>query len=323
MKIATIGTNWITEAFIEAGKEVEGFELQAVFSRDQEKAEAFASKNGAAKAYNSLEAMFADPEVEAVYIASPNRYHAEQALAAMDKGKHVICEKPLCSNEKEADALIKKAEQMQVVLMEGIKNMYTPAFKEITSHLEKAGPIRRVYLQYCQYSSRYDAYKEGTVLNAFKPELSNGSSMDLGVYLFHPAIAWFGRPSRIMAMGYKLETGVDGQACVLMQYEGFEVIISYSKIMGSSLASEIQGEDGVLRIDNVNTPEEVAFLPRGGKEEKLSMPSGRPAMSYEIEEFIHLIKSGGERHVTLQQSRDVLSVIDEVRQQLGVVYEAD
>lgn len=323
MKIATIGTNWITEAFIEAGREVEGFELEAVFSRDINKAEAFASKNRAAKAYDSLEAMLNDQEVEAVYIASPNRYHAEQALAAMDKGKHVICEKPLCSNEKEAEALIKKAEDRQVVLMEGIKNMYTPAFQKMTSHLQKAGPIRRVYLQYCQYSSRYDAYKEGTVLNAFKPELSNGSSMDLGVYLFHPAVAWFGRPSRIMAMGHKLETGVDGQACVLMQYEGFEVIISYSKIMGSSLSSEIQGEDGVLRIDNVNTPKEVAFLPRNGEEEKLSMPSDRQAMSYEIEEFMKLIKSKDERQVTLQQSRDVLAVIDEVRKQLEVVYETD
>lgn len=92
IRFATIGTNWITEAFIRAAKQVPSFHLQAVYSRQQETANAFAEKTGATETFTNLHELAASKNVDAVYIASPNAFHAEQAITLMNHGKHVICE---------------------------------------------------------------------------------------------------------------------------------------------------------------------------------------------------------------------------------------
>lgn len=86
--------------------------------------------------------------------------------------------------------------------MEAMKTTFLPNFLQIKQHLDQLGPIRQVVAHYCKYSSRYDAYRSGELPNAFKPELSNGSLMDIGVYLVYPVIYLFGLPNQITARGY-------------------------------------------------------------------------------------------------------------------------
>ena len=170
--------------------------------------------------------------------------------------------------------------------------------------------------------------------NAFRPELSNGAMMDIGVYTLYPLIALFGRPQSINAQGVVLSSGVDGQGAVNMQYDGFNATVLYSKIANSQLPAEIEGEDGNIIIDRIQTPVDVRFYPRqapaSGHEkrtegESLSAPETHNEYFYEVEEFINLIEQGRlESDINSHDcSIATMEVIDEVRRQLGVHYPAD
>ncbi|RSL30128.1 gfo/Idh/MocA family oxidoreductase [Salibacterium salarium] len=323
MNIGTIGTNWITEAFIEAGKLADDFYLYAVYSRDEKKAEQFRDKHGADTYYADLAAMLRDEKLDGVYIASPTRYHAEQAMMAMENGKHVICEKPLCSNAREAEQLMETAEKYNVVLMEAIKTLYVPSFHELQQWLPKVGTVRKAIFSYCQYSSRYDAYLNGEVLNAFKPSLSNGATMDIGVYCLHPMLYLFGEPRDTKASGYVLESGVDGEANVLLDYDGMDAVASYSKITASSTPSEIQGEKGTLYVQTIHRPEKITFVPIKGEKEEIEFSKDVPDMYYEAEFFVDVCKKSIMDNLNWDNSKRVMQQTDRIREQLGVEFDAD
>ena len=173
--------------------------------------------------------MAESPLIDAVYIASPNFLHAEQSILCMSRGKHVLCEKPFASNAKEVRAMIEASERYGVTLMEAMKPTLTPNFKAARTALGRLGTIRRYFSCYCQYSSRYDKFKEGTVLNAFRPEMSNGAMMDIGIYTIYPMVVLFGKPEKIDASGIVLSSGADGQGAVNFTYPGMNATTLYSE----------------------------------------------------------------------------------------------
>ncbi|WP_424767931.1 Gfo/Idh/MocA family protein [Paenibacillus sp. sgz302251] len=325
IRFGVIGTNWITEAFIDAAREVEGFALKAVYSRKEETASAFASKHGIAHIFTDVEEMAASGEIDAVYIASPNSFHKDHAIACMNKGIHVLCEKPMASNVNEMRQMIAAAQANGVLLMEALKSTLLPSFKAIEQNVQKLGTVRRYFASYCQYSSRYDAYKSGTVLNAFNPAFSNGALMDLGVYCIYPLVALFGKPDVIKATGVILESGVDGEGSIVLQYKSMDAVIMYSKITHSLIPSEIQGENGSMVIDKISEAGKVEIQYRNGTIEDISQPMGSKLMYYEAKEFIELIQAGKtESSVnTFQNSIATMEIMDEARRQIGLVYPAD
>ncbi|UTR16379.1 Gfo/Idh/MocA family oxidoreductase [Salipaludibacillus sp. LMS25] len=325
IRYGVIGTNFITDWFVEAGQTTKDFKLTAVYSRTEERAKEFAQKHGAEHTFTQLEDMAASHEIDAVYIASPTALHAEQAILCMQHGKHVLCEKPIASHDQEVTDMIKTAEKQGIVLMEAVKNTALPNFKHLRHAIEKIAPIRRIVTNFCQYSSRYDAYKEGTVLNAFKPELSNGSLMDIGLYCLYPIVDLFGEPENVQATGVLLESGVDGEGTVVLSYPEMEGIAMYSKITNSRLPSEIQGENGSIVIDHIQTLSDMRVYYRDGSEEVLGESQTKPVMSYEIDAFHQKIKgeSTDEMVNTLSTSLTTSHVMTEARDQLGVRFPAD
>ncbi|BAD77505.1 hypothetical conserved protein [Geobacillus kaustophilus HTA426] len=325
IRFATIGTNWITEAFLDAARLVDSFELAAVYSRTEETAKQFADKVGAPRTFTDLQKLAESDGIDAVYIASPNALHAEQAILLMNHGKHVLCEKPLASNAREVKAMIEAAERNGVVLMEAMKATLLPTFRPIRENLPKLGRIRRYVANYCQYSSRYDAYKQGTVLNAFNPAFSNGALMDLGVYCLYPMVVLFGQPRGVKAQSVKLESGVDGEGSIVLDYGDMDAVVFYSKITNSHLPSEIQGEDGNMIIDAIHTPTKAEIRYRDGRVEDITAPQDKPPMYYEAQEFIRLIENG-ERESAVNSHRHSLwtmEIMDEARKQTGIVFPAD
>ena len=101
IRFGVAGTNSITDWFLKGAMLDKRFELAAVCSRNIDKAKAFGNKYGGAAAYSSINEMAESPDVDAVYIAVPNSVHAQYALACMNAGKHVLCEKPAASNATE------------------------------------------------------------------------------------------------------------------------------------------------------------------------------------------------------------------------------
>lgn len=325
IKFATIGTNWITQEFIRAASTVPELVLSAVYSRTEETAKDFAKKTGAPAIFTSLEELAASKEVDAVYIASPNALHAEQAIFLLQHGKHVLCEKPFASNTKEVRAMVETAQQNGVVLMEALKTTLLPNFQAIREHLPKIGKIRRYFASYCQYSSRYDAYKEGIVLNAFNPAFSNGALMDLGIYCLYPLVVLFGKPQALKANSVMLSSGVDGEGSIVLDYGEMDAVVMYSKIANSYVPAEIQGEEGSILIDAIHTPTKVEIRYRDGRTEDITVPQEKHPMYYEAKEWAEVIQSGNQQSSTNSHKHSLIvaEIMEEARKQTGIVFPAD
>ena len=230
--------------------------------------------------------------------------------------------------------MIAASAKYDVTLMEAMKPTLTPNFRSVRENLGRLGTIRRYFSCYCQYSSRYDKFKEGVVLNAFRPELSNGAMMDIGIYTVYPMVVLFGRPKKIDASGIVLSSGADGQGAVNFEYEGMNATVLYSKIANSSLPTEIQGEEGNITLDRINIIGEVKYTPRlaaasgrgpSAEAQDISVVTDKDEYYYEMAEFIDLVLSGKRQSGinSHEHSLITLEIIDEVRRQLGIRYPTD
>ncbi|TCL65901.1 putative dehydrogenase [Hydrogenispora ethanolica] len=325
IRFGVIGSSWITTEFIRAAALSGELACNAVYSRTAERAAAFAAQHGVAHTFTDLEEMARSNTIDAVYIASPNASHAGQAILMMDHGKHVLCEKPLAANGDEVRAMIAAARRNRVVLMEALKTTLLPNFAAIRDNLPKIGRIRRFLAIKCQYSSSYDRYQRGEATNTFNPLLANGSLMDIGVYCIYPIIALFGKPDRIRANAVMLDSGIDGEGSLCLQYRDFEALAVHSKISDSALPSEIQGEAGSIVIDQISVPQKVTLRYRDGSVVDLSRPQAVESMLYEAGEFSALIQSGRLESAvnTHELAGAVMAVMDEARRQFGLRFPTD
>jgi len=323
IRFAVVGTNWITRQFIDAAHETGKMKLTAVYSRSLAQAETFASDYPVERLFDSLEEMAASDALDAVYIASPNALHCPQALLFLRHRKHVICEKPLASNLREVDAMIACAAEHQVVLFEAFKTASLPNFLALQQALPKVGRLRKAFINYCQYSSRYQRYLDGENPNTFNPAWSNGSIMDIGYYCLGTAVSLWGEPHSIVASASLLDSGVDGHGTAILNYGDFDVTLQHSKISQTTLPSEIQGEDGSLVVEQVSECQRLSFVPRGAKAQDLTQPQHINTMLYEAEVFARLVENNQVDHPGLSTSRITAKVLTEIRRQTGVVFPAD
>ena len=123
---AIIGTGKIVETFLEAAAKTPELHLVGVYSRQMERAKEFGQKYGAVRFYDSLQTLAQDPEIQAVYIASPNCCHCEQSIQMMEAGKHVLCEKPIASNVEEYEKMLEAARRNGVIFFEAMRSAFTP-----------------------------------------------------------------------------------------------------------------------------------------------------------------------------------------------------
>ncbi|MCY9828773.1 Gfo/Idh/MocA family protein [Vibrio chagasii] len=324
IKFAVIGTNWITQKFVQAAHESQSMQLTAVYSRNLDSAEQFAQEFGVEATYDSLDALANDNTVEAVYIASPNSLHCEQSILMMEHGKHVICEKPVASNIVEATRMFEVAEKNGVVLFEAYKSQFLPNFKQVQLGLEKIGKVHKAHINYCQYSSRYQKYLNGENPNTFNPAFSNGSLVDIGFYCVAATVALFGEPDNAQASAKLLESGVDAHGCAIFQYPEFDVTLAHSKVSDSYAPSEIQGEQGAIIIDHIAECTDVKIRYRDGSIENLTQVQSENSMSYEAQAFADCIAGDHTTQTDAKQrALTVAKLITKMRQQAGVVYPAD
>lgn len=323
IRFAVIGTNWITRQFVDAAHETGKYTLTAVYSRSLEQAQHFANDYPVEHLFTSLEALAQSHDIDAVYIASPNSLHFSQTELFLRHKKHVICEKPLASNLREVEAAIACARENGVVLFEAFKTASLPNFLLLQQSLPKVGKVRKAFINYCQYSSRYQRYLDGENPNTFNPAFSNGSIMDIGFYCLASAVALWGEPHSVQATASLLDSGVDAHGVVVLNYGDFSVTLQHSKVSESVLASEIQGEEGSLVIEKISECQKVSFVPRGGKPQDLSQPQHINTMLYEAERFASLVENNEVNHPGIAISRITANLLTEIRRQTGVIFPAD
>lgn len=196
LKFCVVGTGTITENFINAGRQVSGFEFAAIYSRTEKTAREFAAKFPEFKGqiFTDFSAMAESDDIEAVYIASPTSEHAKHSISCMSNGKHVLCEKPVCSNSQELEEVLACAEKYRVAFMEAMRTLRSPNFALMKARIDSLGQVRHFTATACQLSSKWPAFLRGERPNAFLPQLSNCALMDVGCYPVHAVVGILGPP---------------------------------------------------------------------------------------------------------------------------------
>lgn len=319
MNIATIGTSSITERFIDALSKTEAVTFAGAYSRSAQKAETL----GAPRVFTDLSELASDKTIDAVYIASPNSLHFEQALFLMKNKKHILCEKPMFATVAECTKAFETADENGVFLFEAFRNLYTPNHARLKEAIEKVGPIRHSFLQYMKYSSRYDNVLAGEEPNIFSPRFAGGALVDLGVYPISLAVSLFGKPKKVSAHVTMLPTGVDGSGSVILDYGSHVCTAMFSKITDSSLPGEISGENGVITIDHVAPVTSIQFTDRlSGEKEQLAVEEEENDMMYEAQAMAAAIQTNDRDMYTHYRkiSEIVIHITEEARKQAGVVF---
>ncbi|EAD6208292.1 Gfo/Idh/MocA family oxidoreductase [Listeria monocytogenes] len=326
MKLGIMGTNWITDSFIEGAINSGEWNLTAVYSRTEEKARAFGEKYGELTYFTDIEEMSKSDALDAVYIASPNALHYQHAVSLLKNKKHVIVEKPIFSTVAELEHAHQIARENNVFLFEAARHIQEPNFKRLQENIEKVGTIHGATLAYMKYSSRYDQVLNGEEPNIFSLKFSGGSIVDLGVYPLYSAITLFGEPVKATYFATKLPTGVDGLGPIILEYPTFNITIIQGKNSQSFLPSEIYGQKGTLIVDPLTGIEKITFYDNATKEEtELAGPVVANDMQFEAAEFARIIEqSDRDTYEYLADlSLKVLRVSNELRHQNDIWFDAE
>ncbi|GLY51994.1 Gfo/Idh/MocA family oxidoreductase [Lentzea sp. NBRC 102530] len=221
-----------------------GVQVGAVSSRDIAKAQQFAEKFGIPRAYGSYHELLADPDVDIVYVATPHGQHHEVVLAALDAGKHVLCEKALALTVAQAEEMVERARSTQQFLMEAMWTRFNPLIQKIAQAVadDEIGDVRLIRADF-GFRHAFDANDR-----LWAKEAGGGSILDLGVYPVSLAHLLLGVPTEIHAHGSLAPTGVDADAGILLGYEdGAQALLSCSLTADTGASATIVGTKG--RID--------------------------------------------------------------------------
>lgn len=294
LRVGIVGTNFISDWFVAAARRTNGrIAPVAVYSRTDERAQAFARQHGLQRAFSHYDEMLA--EVDVVYIASPTVAHYPQAVAAIEAGRHVLVEKTMTASAAEAEDLFAAAERQGVVIMEATRHLHTPTHRFIRDVLGRLGTLRYAHIEKLQYSSRYDRFRAGEAINAFDPGLGNSSLADIGVYCLQPALDFFGVPLDHTGHSVRLANGFEAAGSIQLNYGSMIADVVYSKIVMGVGPSTIIGEDATLAVNDLAEPTHIVLLERKGKSQVLlDIDEVKPAdtMHHELMAFADQVEAG-------------------------------
>ncbi len=328
LKFGIIGTGMISGLFTEAVREVSGVSVSTVLSRKRETGEDFVRRNysdrsSVPEVVTEIKDLFSS-DVNAIYVASPNRFHAETAIGAMRAGYDVLCEKPIASDLKVYDDMLSVSEKTGKVLLVAMRPSFDPVYEIVKRAIKTLGRLRHATFEYCQYSSRYDRFKNGEYMRAFDPSFSNAAVMDIGIYPVYVCAMLLGAPlGPISASSTVFENGMEGGGEALLPYDGLTAVISYSKICDSVNPSVIIGENGSVTIDKLSSPSIVRLKKKGGTDEIIYSSNKQNNMNYEIEVFRELVSKREVKHDYAAISRISMEVTDEIRRKNGIIFSSE
>ena len=250
MNLAIFGAGKIVQEFLEMVKDIPEINLTALLSSERsiEKNKDLIVTHDIDGVYTNEDEILKRTDVDTVYVALPNHLHYEFSKKALEAGKHVICEKPFTLTLKELEELEAIALEKDLVLIEAITNQYFANFAQLKEDLNDVGDLKIIECNYSQYSSRYDAFKEGTILPAFNPKMGGGSLMDINIYNIHLVVGLLGKPNRVEYYA-NIEREIDTSGILVMEYDQTKVVCIGSKDTSAPIKSTIQGTDGSLIIN--------------------------------------------------------------------------
>ena len=295
-------------------------------SRDKIRAERFASDHGAVVAYGNYEALIADPAIDGIYIATPHRFHYEQARGCILAGKPVLCEKPLTVNARESLELIELSRRHGVFLMEALWTRFLPIYDEINQWLV-AGKIGEVTSITSSFGFSFPRNLDDRLLN---PDLAGGALLDLGVYNLAMSQWVFGtQPVSHTIDGYLGQTNVDecGVATLIYSHgRSSQFEISMIEELPNDLT--IHGSSGHIHVHPMFWSATSATLFQRGKSTGAPLSTSitrefrATGLEYEIEAAQRCIRTGAIESSVIPHADTLktMQLMDALRHDMGLSY---
>ena len=320
IKWGIVGTGGIASAFARDLNFAENTEKTAVGSRTKESAEKFAEEHGIVRAYGSYEELVKDPDVDAIYVATPHPFHKENVLSCLRAGKAVLCEKPFTINSGELEEVVQFARDQKLFLMEAMWTRFLPPIVKVREWID-SGKIGDVLLVKADFGFRAPWNPEGRLLN---PALGGGALLDVGIYPVTFASMIFGtKPEKILSTAHIGETGVDEQFSILLSYPGGKTA-TLNGAFRVDLTNEayILGTEGHIRIPSFHSAKSAFLYKKGEEAEAFKDDRKSAGYAFEIKEVGRCLNQGllESPVVPLDESLKIMKLMDAIRGQWGLKY---
>ena len=318
-----LATGWMAEKFAEGMSVVPDAEIAAVGSRALDTADAFGDRFEVPRRYGSYAELVADPDIDIVYVSSPNPFHREHTLLALEAGKPVLCEKPFALNAGEAEEMIAAARSRQLFLMEAMWARFIPGMIKVREWLASGaiGEVRMLDAEF-GFRARFDPTQR-----LFNPRLGGGSLLDIGIYTLAFASMVLGpHPGRVEALAEMGKTGVDDQAAVLLGYAGGQIAVLRSAVRTTFQGrARIHGTEGMITLDPPFHRTEGVTLESGGCKEHYEFPLRRNGYEFEAEAVNEYLRAGKleSEAIPLDETLALVRIMDRIRDIWGLKYPAE
>jgi predicted dehydrogenase len=289
MKLGIIGTGMIVKDLLTTINEL-NIELTSLLATPQTKDEGaqLCSDYGITNLYLEYTKLL-EGDADTIYIALPNHLHFIFAKEALEKGKHVIIEKPIVPCIAELMTLKKIADEKNLIVIEAMNIQYLPTFKLLKDKISKIGEIKIAQFNYSQYSSRYNDFKKGIIHPAFDPKKHGGALMDLNIYNIHSLIGLFGSP--IDSTYYaNIENNIDTSGIIQLNYGNMKATSIAAKDCKAPVVMSIQGTEGCIVIETpMNILTRFTIHMNSGEIERVDSGDIKHRLYHEFKEFSSII----------------------------------
>lgn len=298
----------------------DGSDIVAVASRNKQRADEFAKTYSISEVYDDYDSLLQKSDCDIVYIASPHVFHKEQALSCIRAGKAVLCEKPVTLSASDFSEIQQAATEHHVFFMEAMWTRFFPVMEQVLAAISE-GKIGKVTLVQANFGFKA---REDFADRLYDPNLGGGSLLDTGIYVLTLAqMVYQCLPQEIMTQAIMVPTGVDGTGSYLLRYGDKQLAMLSSSIVTKTVNSAmIYGETGYITINNFWMPDKATFTFHDGREQVIDNKNIGTGYYYEIKDIerclVNNLKENPKR--TLSDTRDVLLVMDRIRQTWGLVY---
>jgi predicted dehydrogenase len=284
-----LGTGRIAGVFAEGLPAQTDATLVAVGSRTAESAQRFASKYNIPRVHGSYEALANDPEVDAIYVATPHTGHMEETLRCIAAGKAVLCEKPFAVNATQAATMIAAAKAANVPLMEAMWSRFLPSIRKVVSLINE-GAIGDVRMIQSDFGFRTEVNPSGRL---FDLNLAGGGLLDVGVYCVSLSVMLMGEAKSATGVADIGSTGIDEQAAAVMGFDNGRIAYFSTAVRTTTpWEATILGTDGWIRIESPWFVAKKITLHKGGKSETIEVPFDGNGYHYEAAEIGRLLRAG-------------------------------
>ena len=320
VRIGVLGAAKIVpNALTKPARKVDDVEVVAVAARDRARAQAFASKHQISRVHGSYEDLVADPEINAVYVPLPNSLHGVWTLAALDAGKHVLCEKPFTANADEAERVAKAADASGLVVMEAFHWRYHPVAARMIEII-RSGELGE--LRHVEATFAFPLFKRSDI--RWQPDLAGGALMDAGCYAIHMTRTMAGSEPEVVAATSKLRApGIDRMTAVEMAFAGGVTGRAVCSMWSSNvlrLAAGAEGDRGSMRVLNPLAPQFFHRIsvrtPSGTRHERVGIKES--TYEHQLRAFVGAVRDGAPTLTPPAESVANMRVIDAAYRAAGL-----